>query len=74
MGWAPHVIALTGIASFVLTVMSLHATKFATPLTVSVLGALKQASSAVDDDVFALCGVLCCVYVISVDRAYGLTK
>ncbi|CAM9773861.1 unnamed protein product, partial [Ectocarpus fasciculatus] len=41
-GWAPHVIALTGIASFVLTVMSLHATKFATPLTVSVLGALKQ--------------------------------
>ncbi|CAN0542980.1 unnamed protein product [Ectocarpus sp. 12 AP-2014] len=42
MGWAPHVIALTGIASFVLTVMSLHATKFATPLTVSVLGALKQ--------------------------------
>ncbi|CAM9496023.1 unnamed protein product [Ectocarpus sp. 12 AP-2014] len=47
LGWAPHVIALTGIASFVLTVMSLHATKFATPLTVSVLGALKQASSAV---------------------------
>ncbi|CAM9701489.1 unnamed protein product, partial [Ectocarpus fasciculatus] len=44
-GWAPHVIALTGMASFVLTVMSLHATKFATPLTVSVLGALKQASS-----------------------------
>eukprot|EP00752_Nemacystus_decipiens_P009100 g8124.t1 len=41
-GWAPHVIALTGFVSFVLTVLSMHATKFATPLTVSVMGALKQ--------------------------------
>lgn len=43
-GWAPHVIALTGFVSFVLTVLSMHATKFATPLTVSVMGAFKQAS------------------------------
>lgn len=42
-GWAPHVIVLTGVVSFVLTVLSMHATKFATPLTVSVMGALKQA-------------------------------
>lgn len=42
-GWAPHVIVLTGFVSFVLTVLSMHATKFATPLTVSVMGALKQA-------------------------------
>eukprot|EP00903_Cladosiphon_okamuranus_P013570 g12640.t1 len=41
-GWAPHVIALTGFVSFVLTVLSMHATKFATPLTVSLMGALKQ--------------------------------
>ena len=42
-GWAPHVIVLTGVVSFVLTVLSMHATKFATPLTVSVMGTLKQA-------------------------------
>ncbi|CAN0361859.1 unnamed protein product [Pylaiella littoralis] len=41
-GWAPHVIALTGFASFVMTVLSMHATTFATPLTVSVMGTLKQ--------------------------------
>ncbi len=45
-GWAPHVIVLTGFVSFVLTVLSMHATKFATPLTVSVMGALKQAREA----------------------------
>ncbi|CAN0124104.1 unnamed protein product, partial [Ascophyllum nodosum] len=41
-GWAPCFILVTGVVSFVLTVMSMHATKFATPLTVSVLGGLKQ--------------------------------
>lgn len=44
-GWAPHVIVLTGVTSFVMTVLSMHATTFATPLTVSVMGALKQASA-----------------------------
>lgn len=41
-GWAPHVIAVTGFVSFVMTVLSMHATTFATPLTVSVMGTLKQ--------------------------------
>ncbi|CAM9393506.1 unnamed protein product, partial [Laminaria digitata] len=41
-GWSLHVIAVTGVVSFAMTVLSMHATKFATPLTVSVMGALKQ--------------------------------
>lgn len=41
-GWSLHVIAVTGVVSFAMTVLSMHATRFATPLTVSVLGALKQ--------------------------------
>lgn len=43
-GYALWVVALTGVVSFIISLCTMQATKFATPLTVSVLGCLKQAS------------------------------
>lgn len=43
-GYALYVVAATGVASFIISVCTMQATKFATPLTVSILGVLKQVS------------------------------
>lgn len=45
-GYALYVVAATGVASFIISVCTMQATKFATPLTVSVLGVFKQVRKA----------------------------
>lgn len=48
-GYALYVVFFTGVASFIISVCTMQATKFATPLTVSVLGILKQVRRGCDE-------------------------
>lgn len=41
-GYSLYLVAVTGVISFIITLFTLQATRFATPLTIAVLSNLKQ--------------------------------
>lgn len=57
-GYALWVVLFTGVANFIISVCTMQATKFATPLTVSVLGCLKQVRDRFDEALQSVCSFL----------------